>query len=204
MRFPFYCECPGAVPKCTLCQLGELPPEMNKEIPLMATTCQEINDYTSLRLTTECAAEKASYPFDASAYCGCTGFEAPRACTFCPEGEVVRETNHVPEGSGGASCGELMDFADYVRTADLCSSIQAFSSDCCMDSTGPTDAPTKGPPTPAPQAPAPTPAATPAPSVSPSQTVTNPVTTPSPTSSAPERTSILVSIVALIVFTLMG
>lgn len=199
-RFPFYCECPNANPTCTLCQLGELPPETNKVIPLMDTTCQEINDYTTLRLTSECTAEKAKYPFDASAYCGCTGFEAPKACTFCPAGERVRDTSLVPEGADGASCGELMEFADYVRTSDLCSAIHAFSSVCCMDPTEPTTTPSVGQPT----SPRPSPTDQ-LPSASPSMAPSRPSLpppTPTPTSAA-TTASILIPAL-LIVMSVVG
>jgi hypothetical protein len=216
-RFPYYCECPEAVPACTLCQLGELPPETSKEIPLFGTTCQEVNDYTSLRLATECGTEKSSFPFDASAYCGCTGFEAPKACTFCPDGEIVRNANLVPGGAGGASCGELMDFADYVRTPDLCSSVQAFSSDCCMDPTAPTIAPTVTPPTLESQPPGTTsPDETIAPTVAPTNATNAPgpgpepgpapapdPATPPPTSSATTK-NILVPILTLIAVSCIG
>lgn len=202
-RFPYYCECPGAIPRCTLCQLGEIPPETNKEIPLMGTTCQEVNDYTSLRLTTECAAEKASFSFDASAYCGCTGFEAPKACTFCPEGSMVGDIGLAPEGADGASCGELADFADYVRTADLCSSVQAFSSECCTDPALPTASPSVGHPTPVPGPPSPsiTPVSE-APSTAPSATPA-PQATPFPTSSA-RNIGVVIPVVAVMVMTFMG
>jgi hypothetical protein len=145
-RFPYFCECEGASPQCTLCQLGELPPETDKAIPLLGTTCKEVNDYASIRLTTECAAEKASWSFDASAYCGCTGFEPPDKCAFCPEGQIVRDATKVPELAGTSPCSELEDFAKYVIASNLCSNLQQFGLDCCVDPNSPTEAPSPGPP----------------------------------------------------------
>ena len=132
----------------------------------------------------ECAEEKASQSFAASAYCGCTGFEAPRACTFCPEDEVVRDTAAAPDGAGGATCGDLADFADYVLTASLCSSVQAFADECCMNPSDPTEAPSTGPPPPEtdpPDPPAPT--LTAPPTVAPS-TVPPGMPTSAPTSAS--------------------
>ncbi|CAB9513160.1 expressed unknown protein [Seminavis robusta] len=145
-RFPYFCECADAIPACTLCQLGEVPPETDKPIPLLGTTCKEVNDYASIRLTSECAQEMASQSFDSSAYCGCTGFEPPNQCTFCPEGQIVRQINKAPELAGGATCGDLLDFASYVTTYNLCSSVQAFAFECCVDPDSPTEAPSPGPP----------------------------------------------------------
>jgi hypothetical protein len=145
-RFPYFCECEGADPQCTLCQLGELPPEMDKDIPLLGTTCKEVNDYASIRLTSECAEEKASWSFDASAYCGCTGFEPPDQCDFCPSGQIVRDTAKVPELAGTSACSELEDFTKYVTDASLCSTLQKFGLECCVDPNAPTEAPSPGPP----------------------------------------------------------
>jgi len=141
-RLPYFCECPGAIPRCTLCQLGELPPDMDKQIPLIKKTCKETNDYISIRLTSECAAEKASLSFDASAFCGCTGFDAPKQCNFCPEGQQVTNPTLVPVLGDGATCAELEEFADYVRSASLCSSVQTSALQCCRDPNAPTISPT--------------------------------------------------------------
>jgi len=141
-RFPFFCGCGGAMPACTLCQLGELPPDTNKAIPLLSTTCKEVNDYASIRLMEECSDEIASLSFDASSYCGCTGFDPPMQCRFCPDGQEVTNPSAIPVQSAGATCGYLEDFADYVRTANLCSAVQAFAIECCRDPTAPTSAPT--------------------------------------------------------------
>ena len=144
LRFPYFCECPGALPTCTLCQLGELPPETDKEIPLLGTTCKSVNDYASLRTVEDCAEEIAFLSFDASAYCGCTGFEPPALCEFCPESQLVTNPDLAPEGASGATCGDLEDFADFVTTANLCSAVQAYAVVCCRDPGAPTVAPSVG------------------------------------------------------------
>lgn len=146
-RFPYFCRCPNVNPRCTLCQLGELPPDMDKKIPLLGTTCEETNDYASIRLTSECAAEMAGLSFDASAYCGCTGFEPPKQCNFCPEGQSVGNPDMMPAAGDGATCAELEDFANFVRSANLCSSVQASAEECCRDPTVPTVSPTEFMPT---------------------------------------------------------
>lgn len=202
MRFPYYCDCPGAVPACTLCQLGELPPETDKPVPLLGTTCEEVNDYASIRLASECAAEKANQPFAASAFCGCTGFEAPKVCSFCPEDEIVRDTAFVPAGAGGATCGEMADFADYVLTANLCSSVQSFASECCMNPGDATEEPSTGPPPP-PTAPPDVPAPTMQPGVPTVAPSTSPpgMPTSSPTSSSGKASLFLPT--AIVIFVVM-
>lgn len=138
-RFPYYCGCPGSQPACTLCPLGQIPP-LERDIPLLQTTCSEVNAYASLRLASECAEEMASLRFDASAYCGCTGFLPPDDCPFCRAGQIVRDLALVPPGAD-QPCEILADFARYVTRADLCTAVQEFAPACCDSPTGPTTAP---------------------------------------------------------------
>lgn len=174
-RFQWYCDCPSATPSCTICQQGELPSEMRKKVPLLSTNCREINDYMSLRLTKECTAGVAGLSFDASSFCGCSGFSAPDQCKFCPDGITVRDPGLKPGLAQGASCGELEDFARYVKTAKLCAAVQNFAADCC---TAPPNTPTVPPNTPTASPTTRTPANS---TSSPQPTGLVPPTTPAPT-----------------------
>ena len=201
-RFPFYCGCPDTNPSCTLCQLGELPPEMEKEIPLLSTTCEEVNDFLSLRLTRECAGEAASLSFAASAYCGCTGFTPPDQCSFCGDGQIIRDLSFVPEGAQGATCGELQDFSRYVRTVNLCIAVQNFAPACCSVPPGtPTMAPTTSSPIAPTDTPSPATPTTPVPTNAPTTSAPAP-TTPPPPSSALSRT--LLPTLAILFVTTIG
>ncbi|CAB9525092.1 expressed unknown protein [Seminavis robusta] len=141
-RFGWYCECPNAIrPSCSLCGDGVDVPQPEQPVQALGegVTCQEVDDYASLRPAETCESDIAAWSVDARAFCGCPGFSPRGDCRIACSSGLVVDTNALVKDEAGISindyltCGELFAFAPFVTSSDMCLAMQRSSQNgCCV------------------------------------------------------------------------
>jgi len=104
---------------------------------MLGETCNDLSAFATLRKVHECE-EVTDLPVNVAAYCGCRDSFPANLCQLCPEGTVVYDDDeYTPPGSGAANCRELADFATYVENSLMCSEVQEYAYDCCVQEQNP-------------------------------------------------------------------
>jgi len=107
-----WCQCPGVVPKCTLCAEGESPSDVNLVMEEKNATCGEL-EYLATVAHHESACNRVTAYASA---CGCGGagvYEESYTCTgICPDGSPIAADQYgtiVGETNSGENrtCGDF-------------------------------------------------------------------------------------------------
>jgi len=140
VRARAWCECDGMKPVCALtCNDGNPPPDLTKKDPVYGRSCERYHYEFSTLTTTECANATASLNFDAKAFC--CGETPPNACSICPNGQKVGDSEKVlrTEFFGSVTCGEIATYASYLPSeacslfvSDLLDDPLGTESPCCV------------------------------------------------------------------------
>jgi len=141
--FSYCCGCNNVQPKCTMCEDG-MPPK-NLDAPLyLGMTCRDVQDLYLVSSESRCVELQNEYPFDIQAYCGCNNTHKldttsnGAGCPFCPYGGVLRNTTQTLLSDETSTCGDWATLAEYAKEGeDFCATFQYVGLECCDDMTLP-------------------------------------------------------------------
>jgi hypothetical protein len=149
-RGAFYCGCAGEEQKCNVCSDGGSVRTPRKRDPFIFNSdCAGIAYFYSVSTEQECQEVSFNFGLDYEGFCGCGGSnssatmaENGETCSFCPEGEEVKDTStglvYDPDNCAECTCGLADSIAPFVTRESRCAAIGSTTAReaCCVKKSG--------------------------------------------------------------------
>ena len=144
-RGGFYCGCPNVQQECFLCPDGATPPNLKRvDAYQTGASCQGAQYLLSVYKADECESVRPNLGVDLAAFCECPGYkmEEPlsngyEGCTFCPEGQVVKDPEKVHTSSDDEftrTCAQAEAYTEFITLPFTCNAMQQARDSCCSES----------------------------------------------------------------------